>query len=95
MTDVAWRHGLNVWCGLDDDRAQARRHLAAGMTAMYGLPFEAFERWSPSGSAEDVAAFLAPYVDAGVRDLNLICPGPDRAAIFTRVAEVRRLLLDR
>ena len=95
VTDVAWRHGLNVWCGLDDDRAQARRQLAAGMTAMYGLPFEAFERWSPSGSAEDVAAFLAPYVDAGVRDLNLICPGPDRAAILTRVAEVRRLLLDR
>ncbi len=92
---VAWRHGLNVWCGLDDDREQARRQLAAGMTAMYGLPFEAFERWSPSGSAEDVAAFLAPYVDAGVRDLNLICPGPDRAAILTRVAEVRRLLLDR
>ena len=93
--DVAWRHGLNVWCGLDDDRERARRHLAAGMTAMYGLPFEAFERWSPSGSAEDVAAFLAPYVDAGVRDLNLICPGPDRAAVLTRVAEVRRLLLSR
>jgi alkanesulfonate monooxygenase SsuD/methylene tetrahydromethanopterin reductase-like flavin-dependent oxidoreductase (luciferase family) len=93
--DVAWRHGLNVWCGLDDDRERARRDLAAGMTAMYGLPFEAFERWSPSGSAEDVAAFLAPYVDAGVRDLNLICPGPDRAAVLTRVAEVRRLLLSR
>ncbi len=93
--EVVWRHGLNVWCGLDDDRERARRMLAAGMTAMYGLPFEAFERWSPSGSAEDVAAFLAPYVDAGVRDLNLICPGPDRAAVLARVAEVRRLLLDR
>jgi alkanesulfonate monooxygenase SsuD/methylene tetrahydromethanopterin reductase-like flavin-dependent oxidoreductase (luciferase family) len=93
--DVAWRHGLNVWCGLGEDPADARRHLAAGMSDMYGLPFEAFERWSPSGTAEDVAAFLAPYVDAGARDLNLICPGPDRAAVLTRVAEVRRLLLDR
>jgi alkanesulfonate monooxygenase SsuD/methylene tetrahydromethanopterin reductase-like flavin-dependent oxidoreductase (luciferase family) len=93
--DVTWRHGLNVWCGLGDDRSEARQHLAAGMTGMYGLPFEAFERWSPYGSAEDVAAFLAPYVDAGVRDLNLICPGPDRAAVVSRVAEVRRLLLDR
>ena len=93
--DVAWRHGLNVWCGLGADRADGRKHLAAGMSAMYGLPFEAFERWSPSGSAEEVADFLAPYVDAGARDLNLICPGPDRAAILTRVAEVRRLLLDR
>ena len=94
-TDVGWRHGLNVWCGLGDDRSEARQHLADGMTAMYGLPFEAFERWSPYGTAEDVAAFLAPYVDAGARDLNLICPGPDRAAVVSRVAEVRRLLLDR
>jgi alkanesulfonate monooxygenase SsuD/methylene tetrahydromethanopterin reductase-like flavin-dependent oxidoreductase (luciferase family) len=94
-TDVAWRHGLNVWCGLGANPAEGRKHLASGMTAMYGLPFEAFERWSPSGSPEDVAAFLAPYVDAGARDLNLICPGPDRAAVLTRVAAVRRLLLDR
>jgi alkanesulfonate monooxygenase SsuD/methylene tetrahydromethanopterin reductase-like flavin-dependent oxidoreductase (luciferase family) len=94
-SDVAWRHGLNVWCGLGADAAEGREQLAAGMSAMYGLPLEAFERWSPSGSAEEVAAFLAPYVDAGVRDLNLICPGPDRAAILTRVAEVRRLLLAR
>jgi alkanesulfonate monooxygenase SsuD/methylene tetrahydromethanopterin reductase-like flavin-dependent oxidoreductase (luciferase family) len=93
--DVTWRHGLNVWCGLGADRAEGREHLAAGMSAMYGMPFEAFERWSPSGSAEDVAAFLAPYVDAGVRDLNLICPGPDRPAVLARVAEVRRLLLSR
>lgn len=93
--DVAWRHGLNVWCGLGADRAEGREQVAAGMTAMYGMPFEAFERWSPYGSAEDVAAFLAPYVDAGVRDLNLICPGPDRAAVLARVAEVRRLLVSR
>jgi alkanesulfonate monooxygenase SsuD/methylene tetrahydromethanopterin reductase-like flavin-dependent oxidoreductase (luciferase family) len=94
-TDVAWRHGLNVWCGLGADRAEGREHLAAGMTAMYGMPFEAFERWSPFGSPDEVAAFLAPYVDAGVRDVNLICPGPDRAAVLTRVAEVRRLLHSR
>ncbi|WP_191907838.1 LLM class flavin-dependent oxidoreductase [Nocardioides cynanchi] len=93
--EVAWRHGLNVWCGLGADPTEGREHLAAAMTALYGLPFEAFARWSPSGSPEDVAAFLAPYVDAGVRDLNLICPGRDRAAVLTRVAEVRRLLLDR
>ena len=93
--EVAWRHGLNVWCGLGADRDDGRAHLAAGMSAMYGMPFEAFERWSPYGSAEDVAAFLAPYVDAGARDLNLICPGPDRAAVLERVAEVRRLLVDR
>jgi hypothetical protein len=41
-----------------------------------------------------VAAFLAPYVDAGVRDFNLICPGADRAEVLERVAEVRKLLLE-
>jgi alkanesulfonate monooxygenase SsuD/methylene tetrahydromethanopterin reductase-like flavin-dependent oxidoreductase (luciferase family) len=93
--EVEWRHGLNVWCGLDDDRDNARAQLASGMQGMYGLPFESFERWSPYGSPEDVAAFLAPYVEAGVADLNLICPGPDRPAVVARVAEVRRLLLGR
>jgi alkanesulfonate monooxygenase SsuD/methylene tetrahydromethanopterin reductase-like flavin-dependent oxidoreductase (luciferase family) len=65
------------------------------MQAMYRLPFESFERWSPYGTPEDVAAFLAPYIDAGVRDLNLICPGADRTEVLEGVAEVRRLLLDR
>ncbi len=92
---VQWRHGLNVWCGLGADRAEGRAQLAAGMSAMYGVPFESFERWSPYGTAEEVAAFLAPYVDAGARDLNLICPGMDRSAVVERVAEVRRLLIDR
>jgi alkanesulfonate monooxygenase SsuD/methylene tetrahydromethanopterin reductase-like flavin-dependent oxidoreductase (luciferase family) len=90
---VTWRHGLNVWCGLADHVRTGREQVAAGMEAFYGLPFETFERWSPYGTAEDVAAFLAPYVDAGVRDLNLICPGVDRAEVLERVAEVRRLLL--
>jgi alkanesulfonate monooxygenase SsuD/methylene tetrahydromethanopterin reductase-like flavin-dependent oxidoreductase (luciferase family) len=93
--DVDWRHGLNVWCGLGDDRDDARGRLASGMQAMYGLPFEAFERWSPFGTPEDVAAFLAPYLEAGVRDLNLICPGPDRQAVVEQAAVVRRLLLGR
>jgi alkanesulfonate monooxygenase SsuD/methylene tetrahydromethanopterin reductase-like flavin-dependent oxidoreductase (luciferase family) len=92
---VAWRHGLNVWCGLGPSRQAAREQVATGMQAMYGVPFESFERWSPYGTAEDVAAFLAPYVDAGVRDLNLICPGEDRAEVLAGVAEVRRLLRDR
>jgi alkanesulfonate monooxygenase SsuD/methylene tetrahydromethanopterin reductase-like flavin-dependent oxidoreductase (luciferase family) len=90
---VVWRHGLNVWCGLAEDARSGREQVAAAMQAMYGLPFETFERWSPYGTAEGVATFLAPYVDAGVRDLNLICPGADRAEVLERVAEVRKLLL--
>jgi hypothetical protein len=42
------------------------------MTAFYQLPFESFERYSPYGSPEEVAAFLAPYVQAGCGSFNLI-----------------------
>ena len=35
------------------------------MEAFYATPFAAFERYSPYGRPEDVAAFLAPYAEAG------------------------------
>ena len=54
--------------------ARARRRgarVAAGMEAFYKVPFEAFERYTPYGTPEDVAAFLAPYREAGVERFNL------------------------
>lgn len=46
-SEVGWTNGLNVWCGIDDDRA--RIHVACGMEAFYRIPFERFEEWSPLG----------------------------------------------
>jgi hypothetical protein len=56
------------------------------------MPFEPFERYSPYGTPEEVAAFLHPYIEAGCSAFNVIpCAGDQEAAVGA-VAEVRRLL---
>jgi hypothetical protein len=62
------------------------------MQAYYRLPFERFERYCPYGTAADVAAFLAAYVDAGCTEFNLIPQSADDDAALGAVAEVKRLL---
>jgi alkanesulfonate monooxygenase SsuD/methylene tetrahydromethanopterin reductase-like flavin-dependent oxidoreductase (luciferase family) len=86
------RHGMQVWCGLSDSREDARARLAPAMEAFYRLPFERFERYCPYGTVDDVAAFLAPYVEAGCTEFNLVPPSPDDDAAVDAVAEVKRLL---
>ena len=63
------------------------------MQAFYGLPFESFERYCPYGRPEDVAAFLAPYVEAGCAEFNLIPVAADPDAAVAGAAAVRRLLV--
>lgn len=86
-----WHHALNVWCGFGPSAERARHDLAEQMQAYYDLPFETFERWCPYGAPEQVAAFLAPYVDAGCRSFNLT-PCGDRDGLLEAIVEVRRLL---
>lgn len=64
--------GMQFWVAIDDDPAVARAALAEGMESTYGLPFERFERYSPCGTARQVAEFIAPYVEAGARHVNLL-----------------------
>lgn len=87
-----WRHGLQVWCGFGATREAAVAPLAAAMQDMYKLPFTAFEKTCPAGTPEDVAAFLAPYVETGATSVNLIPRSADFATSIAGVAEVRRLL---
>jgi hypothetical protein len=62
------------------------------MEAFYVTSFTAFEKYSPYGRPEDVAAFLAPYAAAGCGAFNLIpCAGDPEEAI-EGAGEVRRLL---
>ena len=89
---VAWRHGMQVWCGLGDSREQARALLAPAMQGFYQTPFERFERYSPYGAPEDVAEFLAGYVRAGCRSFNLIPCATDSDAAVEGVARVKALL---
>src|SRR6476619_1431490 len=58
-------HAMQVWCGISDDRAEARTLLSTAMEGFYQIPFDRFERYSPFGTPADIAEFLAPYVDAG------------------------------
>jgi alkanesulfonate monooxygenase SsuD/methylene tetrahydromethanopterin reductase-like flavin-dependent oxidoreductase (luciferase family) len=86
------RHAMQVWCGLADSKETARACLAPAMQAVYQLPFERFERYCPYGTAEDVAEFLAPYVDAGCTEFNLIPQSPDHDRAVAGTAAVKRLL---
>jgi alkanesulfonate monooxygenase SsuD/methylene tetrahydromethanopterin reductase-like flavin-dependent oxidoreductase (luciferase family) len=90
--EVDWRHALCVYCGTGPDRDTARTRVAAAMEGLYGIPFESFERWCPSGSADEIAGFLAPYVEAGCRDIHLFIIGNDTDEEIAAAAEIRQLL---
>jgi alkanesulfonate monooxygenase SsuD/methylene tetrahydromethanopterin reductase-like flavin-dependent oxidoreductase (luciferase family) len=89
---TGFEHALNIWCGFGSTRESARDSLATQMEAFYQMPFEPFERYSPYGSAEQVADFVRPYIDAGCSCINVIpCAADDESAIAA-VGELRRLL---
>ena len=81
-----------MWVGFGASPEAATPPLAAAMEGLYRLPFEKFERYSPRGTPEDVAAALVPFVEAGCRTFNLIPAGEDVPAMVDAAAEVRRLL---
>jgi alkanesulfonate monooxygenase SsuD/methylene tetrahydromethanopterin reductase-like flavin-dependent oxidoreductase (luciferase family) len=89
---VDWQHNMTIWCGLGDDRKRATRALSEAMQSVYRLDPEVFERWSPAGTPEDIAEFVAPYLDAGATTISLIARGRDFAQTTESVAEVQRLL---
>ncbi len=60
---------------------------------MYRTPFARFERYSPAGSAAEIADFLAPYVDAGCREFNVMCIAESDERSIDAVAEIRRRLV--
>jgi alkanesulfonate monooxygenase SsuD/methylene tetrahydromethanopterin reductase-like flavin-dependent oxidoreductase (luciferase family) len=61
---------------------------------MYRIPYERFEKYSPYGTPEEVADFLAPYVDAGCREFNLMAVAENTETSIDAVAEIRRRLVD-
>ena len=86
------QHGLQLWLGVGASPQEGRAHVAEAMERFYRMRFEPFERYTPCGSAADIAEFLQPYVDAGATTLNLTPCGPDRATEIETVAEVKQLL---
>ncbi len=92
-TRIDWRHGLQIWVGCNSNRDVARARVAAAMEDMYRTSFARFERYSPAGSAAEIADFLAPYVDAGCREFNVMCIAESDEASIDAVAEVKRRLV--
>jgi alkanesulfonate monooxygenase SsuD/methylene tetrahydromethanopterin reductase-like flavin-dependent oxidoreductase (luciferase family) len=85
-------HGLNLWCGLASNRNAARAAVADTMQSVYHLPFEKFERYTPFGSAAEVADFLGPYVEAGCTTFNLIPCGDDLDTVVAMASEIQEQL---
>jgi alkanesulfonate monooxygenase SsuD/methylene tetrahydromethanopterin reductase-like flavin-dependent oxidoreductase (luciferase family) len=90
--DPPRRHAMQLWCGFSDTKEQARARLAPAMQRLYQIPFERFEKYSPYGTAEDVAEFLVPYVDAGCTTFNLVPQSDDHETALAGAAAVKKLL---
>ncbi len=90
--DMDWQHSMTIWCGFASDKGRARGHLADAMGRYYDLTFEPFEKYSPYGRPEDIAEFVAPYVEAGASSLNLVAIAAELEEAIEGVASVKRLL---
>jgi alkanesulfonate monooxygenase SsuD/methylene tetrahydromethanopterin reductase-like flavin-dependent oxidoreductase (luciferase family) len=84
--------GLNVWVGFGTEHAAARAALGEQMSALYNLPAEKFQHIAAAGRPQDVAEFLAAYVEAGARTITLIPVADDVHTSIELTGEVRRLL---
>jgi alkanesulfonate monooxygenase SsuD/methylene tetrahydromethanopterin reductase-like flavin-dependent oxidoreductase (luciferase family) len=90
--DTRWQHGMHVWCAFGAPAEAARSRLATAMQEFYQTPFSKFERYCPCGTAQDIAASLQPYVDAGCRSFNLIPLGEDQDLAIEGAEAVRTTL---
>lgn len=91
-SDIEWQHGYQCWVGVGRDVEDARHRLGPAMEAFYRVPFDRFERYSPAGPPEAVAAFLAPLVAAGATTLNLTPIASTMDDGIAAIGEVKRLL---
>ena len=87
-----WRHGYQISVGIGSDPDEGRIHVAGAMQRFYRMPFEPFARFTPCGTAEQIAAELAPFVEAGAVDLNIKPCAATPLAELDAVAEIKQLL---
>jgi alkanesulfonate monooxygenase SsuD/methylene tetrahydromethanopterin reductase-like flavin-dependent oxidoreductase (luciferase family) len=90
--EVEWRNALNLWCGVATTKEAARGPVAEAMQNFYQLPYERFEKWSPHGTVDDLCEFIAPYIDAGCHEFNLLICGPDKDIDIDAVASIKQQL---
>ena len=90
-----WRHGLQLWAGIGASRAEGRGYVASMMSDFYKIDFRLFERYTPTGTAEQLADFLTPYVQAGASTICVAPCGPSRLAEVDATARLAHLLRTR
>ena len=86
------RLGLQLWHAVGDDRDKARERLARRMQGFYKIPYERFEKYSPCGTAEEIAEFLGPYLEAGVDRINLLAIQPNQDEVVDAGVAVKAAL---
>lgn len=84
--------GLAISVLIDANEGRAREQAEDYIQAMYGMPFERVERYTPVGSLERVAERLRAYIDVGVTELVLTPLSPEPLAQVGRLAELRELI---
>jgi alkanesulfonate monooxygenase SsuD/methylene tetrahydromethanopterin reductase-like flavin-dependent oxidoreductase (luciferase family) len=90
--NVAWQHGMQVWCGIGKTREAGREQVSTAMERMYRLPFASFERYVPYGPPAEIARLLQGYVEVGCQSFNLVPCAADPAESIEAASEIRRLL---
>lgn len=72
---VEWSHGMTFWCGFDHDGLPGAERVADVMEAFYGMPFDKFAKYTPVGTPDDIAARIAPYLEAGCTSATIVAGG--------------------
>ncbi len=89
--------GLKLLLGVhvDPNEARAREQASAYIRGQYGMDLDRVERWTPYGSVERIAEYLAGHVEAGVDEFVLMPLSDNSLAQYERCAEIRELLAAR
>ena len=81
-----------IFAMVDDDTARANEQSAALFRGQYDMPYEVVDRWTATGSVEQVADFIGLYREAGVERFVLSPTAPDALSQIERFAGLRELL---
>ena len=84
--------GMQFWTSVSDDREEAKALVSRGMEGTYRRPFERFERYTPFGSAAEIAEYLGPFMEAGARHINLIPVQESPEAVIEAAAKIQQEL---
>jgi alkanesulfonate monooxygenase SsuD/methylene tetrahydromethanopterin reductase-like flavin-dependent oxidoreductase (luciferase family) len=88
---VEFEHALSLWCAFDL-QGRPRELLARTMEEIYRLSFSTFERYATWGNSAEVADSLVPFLGAGCRTFNLMCPGERFEEAIQGASEVSSIL---